>query len=103
MFYSTVESSTLLKASRVILLGVNVAPPGGGISKIPWWTAGKTLRSILKDSNFSLRSLSSRQPNVVTITKMAQMPSRRTANQREVVRNRNQASVGDDTVLVTVE
>ena len=32
------------------------------------------------------------QPKTVTVTKMEQMVSRRMANQREVVRNRNQAS-----------
>ena len=39
-----------------------------------------------------LPSLRIRQPKVVTVMKMEQMMSRRSANQREVVRNRNQAS-----------
>lgn len=53
---------------------------------------------MIKELRLFLRSLSSRQQNVVMVTKMEQMPSRRTANQREVVRKRNQASVQDDSV-----
>lgn len=34
-----------------------------------------------------------RQPKAAIVTKMQQIPSRRTANQREMVRKRNQASV----------
>lgn len=49
----------------------------------------------LVDESSRLRS--SRQPKVVMVTKMEHMPSRRSANQRDVVRNRNQASVrGED-------
>lgn len=48
----------------------------------------------MKTCQLVSRSLSSTQPNVVMVTNREQMPSRRTANQREVVRNRNQASVG---------
>lgn len=39
-----------------------------------------------------LPSLSKRQPNVVTVTNTEQMLSRRSANQREVITNKNHAS-----------
>lgn len=54
-----------------------------------------------QEENFPSRSLSSRQPNVVMVTKMEQMPSRRTANHLEVVRKRNQAAVdAEESVLL---
>lgn len=42
----------------------------------------------------TIPSLKYRQPKAVIVTKMQQIPSRRTANHREVVKKRNQASVG---------
>ena len=57
------------------------------------WTI---LPLMLKDQKSPSRFLSSRQPKVVMVTKTEQMPSRRRANQREVVRNRNQDSVQDE-------
>lgn len=47
----------------------------------------------VSSKDHTIPSLRKKQPKAVMVTKTEQIPSRRTASQREVVRNKNQASV----------